>query len=191
MSIIVAVKKENSIVIASDSVFTEGDWNMDTKYRSNTKKIFSIKDSFVGIVGESAHHNVMMHLYRKQPDLFCLSNIEDIFDSFLKIHPILEENYYIDSDVEDEGYQSSQIHYLIANSSGIFEVRPNREVNQYHKFWAIGSGRNYALGSMYTQFDNIVDPIEIAKNAVLASCEFSSSCGLPVSIETVNITKLQ
>ncbi len=56
---------------------------------------------------------------------------------------------------EDDPYESSQITALLANPNGIFfGVYSLREVYEYERFWAIGSGADYALGAMQAVYDN-------------------------------------
>ena len=83
---------------------------------------------------------------------------------------------------EDVAYQSSQIDALIANENGIFGMFEFREVHEFEKFWAIGSGKAYALGAMYAVYDRFDDPEEIARVGILASCEFDNSCDLPITV---------
>ena len=90
---------------------------------------------------------------------------------------------------EDLGYTREQIDALIANEYGIFGMFEFREVHEFEKFWAIGSGKAYALGAMYAVYETLADPVEIATVGVLASCEFDTSCDLPVSIHALSLNK--
>ena len=89
----------------------------------------------------------------------------------------------------DVAYQSSQIDALIANQHGIFGMFEFREVHEFEKFWAIGSGKAYALGAMYEAYERVEDPTEIAKIGVRASCEFDNACELPLSVYVLDLKK--
>jgi len=52
---------------------------------------------------------------------------------------------------------ASQIDALIANAYGIFGMFEFREVHEFEKFWAIGSGKAYALGAMYAVYETLAD----------------------------------
>ena len=62
-----------------------------------------------------------------------------------------------------------------------------REVHEFEKFWAIGSGKPYALGAMYAVYDQLDDPEEIAKMGITASCEFDNACELPMSLYSLKL----
>jgi ATP-dependent protease HslVU (ClpYQ) peptidase subunit len=64
-----------------------------------------------------------------------------------------------------------------------------REVFEYDRFWAIGSGSSYALGAMYTVYDRLSTAEEIAEVRVSASCEFDDGTGLPFTIHSTKLLK--
>ena len=59
----------------------------------------------------------------------------------------------------------------------------------FKKFWAIGSSKAYALGAMYAVYDALKQPEDITRVGIHASCEFDSSCDLPMSLYTINLVK--
>ncbi len=118
-------------------------------------------------------------------------NKENIFDTYLKLHSILKEKYFLKTEErDDDEYESSQIDGLIANPNGIFGIYSLREVYEFEKFWAIGSGQNYALGSLFSTYDLFVETEQIAEIAVKAACEFDDGCGLPLTIHSVILNQV-
>ena len=80
-----------------------------------------------------------------------LASRAEIFETFRLLHPLLKERFFLNTKEHDsDPYESSQISILIANPHGVFAVESYREVFEFERFWAIGSGRRYALGAMYT-----------------------------------------
>jgi ATP-dependent protease HslVU (ClpYQ) peptidase subunit len=81
-----------------------------------------------------------------------------------------EEAFLNPKEEDDDPYESSQMTVMIANPSGIFAVYSMREVFEFDRFWAIGSGRSFALGAMYAQYERarsyIVKPVN--KDELLA-----------------------
>ena len=76
-----------------------------------------------------------------------------IFETFRKLHPILKEQHFLNpKEEEDDPYESTQMTALIANEHGIFGVYSMREVFEYSRFWAVGSGREFALGAMHAEY---------------------------------------
>lgn len=67
--------------------------------------------------------------------------------------------------------------YLICNKTGIYLVSSDMSVTKFKKYWAIGSGQEFALGSIYSLFDKLSNPKEIAKTAVESAINFQRDCG--------------
>ena len=82
---------------------------------------------------------------------------------------------------------NGQIDALICNPKGIFGVYSLREVSEYTKFWAIGSGSEFALGAMHALYDRLDSAEEIAKAGVEAGAEFNNASSLPMSIQVIDL----
>lgn len=188
MSTIVVVKKNGKACIAADSLTTFGDLRMGSAYDSGYDKIQKYSDGYFGIVGSAAHALVMESVLKKQKVKIDFSNRMAIFETFRKLHPILKDKYFLNAkDEEDDPYEASHIDALICNANGIFGIYSLREVSQYKKFWAIGSGSEYALGAMYALYDRMDSAEDIAKAGVEAGAEFNSSSALPLSFYTIDL----
>ena len=182
MSTIVVVKKGDHVAIAADTLSTLGDTKCDSKYFDDKDKILRFGDSFIGTTGSTAHNNVLQSIIRKYPERLCFDSAEDIFATYLRLHPILKEEFYLRPDEkEDDPYESSQIGALIANPYGIFGMYSWREVEAYSRFWAIGSGSDFALGAMFSVYDRLVEASEIARIGAAAGCEFDDGSGLAIT----------
>ena len=70
---------------------------------------------------------------------------------------------------------------LIANSS-IFSVYSMREVFEYTKFWAVGTGREFALGAMHSQYQRMRNAIAVATAGIEAGAMFDKNSALPMTI---------
>ena len=188
MSTIVAVKKNGLAVIGADTQFNRGSLIVQSKYQKNHKKIIRFKDSYLGIIGSSAHHNVMNSILSKYRKDICLNSIKDIFETFLWLHPKLKDEYFVNtSEEKEQEYESNQLHILLVNPCGIFDIMSYREVTEFSRFWAIGTGDEYALGAMYAIYDKVDDPRQITKTALSAACEFNENSGLPLICHTVKL----
>ena len=188
MSTIVAVKKNGLAVIGADTQFNRGNLIVQPKYQKNHKKIIRFKDSYLGIIGSSAHHNVMESILRKYRNDIRLNSTKDIFETFLWLHPKLKDEYFVNtSEEKEQEYESNQLHILLVNPSGIYDIMSYREVTEFSRFWAIGTGDEYALGAMYAIYDKLDDPRQIAKTALSAACEFNENSGLPLISHSVKL----
>src|SRR5579864_113679 len=168
MTTIFVVRKGDSVAIAADSLTTFGDTRLAAEHDRTYDKIVRYRDTYIGLCGSAAHQLVFESLLAKHGDLD-FSGKSAIFETFRKLHPILKEQHFLNpKEEEDDPYESTQITALVANQHGIFGVYSMREVFEYSKFWAIGSGREFALGAMYTQFERLKSAEAIAKIGIEA-----------------------
>ena len=188
MSVIVAVKKSGKIVIAADTLYSFGNTKVTPAYIAKRSKIHQFGSSYIGLTGASATDNVFQNLIEKHKDILSFDNEEMIFKTLLEIHPILKDEYFLNTyDDNEPTYEPSKLEGLIANPNGIFGIYGRREVYKFEKFWAIGSGEDYALGSLFSTYDVFDKPEQIAELAVRASCEFDDGCGLPLELYSIEL----
>ena len=188
MSTIVAVHKNNKICIAADTLTTFGDIRQSNEYDMTSEKILKHEDDYIGIVGSAAHHLVMQHVLEKESSEICLDSPIEIYNTFLHLHPILKDQYFLNAkDDDDDAYESSRIDALIVNKNGIFGVYSLREVFQYKNFWAIGAGAEIALGALYAMYKVEEDAEKIACCAIEASAEFHTSSALPLTQYSIQL----
>jgi ATP-dependent protease HslVU (ClpYQ) peptidase subunit len=132
------------------------------------------------------HQQVLEHLFAGVENPPVLSSAAEIFDVFLKLHPRLKREYFMNSGGgDDDAYESSQMALLIANQHGIFGLYANRTVLEYECYWALGSGSSYALGAMHAVYDAMSDAVSIAEAGVRAAIEFDDGCGAPIESHAV------
>jgi len=187
MSTVVAVKKAGKICIAADSLTSFGDLKLSSKYDAAHDKILQFDENYLGIVGSAAHQLVLESIFASKKIADKKINIDlssrlSIFESFRTLHPILKEKYFLNAkDEDDDPYESTQIDALIANPFGIFGIHSLREVTEYNRFWAIGSGAEYALGAMFALYNSASTAEEIAHIGVAAGAEFNNASSMPLS----------
>jgi ATP-dependent HslUV protease subunit HslV len=189
MTTITVVKKGGQVAIAAESLTTFGDTRLARQYKGEHDKILHVAGSWIGLCGSSAHHLVLASALAKIEDVRLGSRME-VFETFRRLHPILKEHAYLNpKEDEDDPYESSQMIALIANDSGIYGVYSYREVFDYDRFWAIGSGRNYALGAMYAAYERMKSAADIAKAGVAAGIEFDTASSGPIVCHTLKLRK--
>lgn len=189
MSTIVAVLKNQKACMAADSLTSFGDTLQAAEFVTDYEKIIPFADrNYIGIVGSAAHHLVMQNLLQTHADKVDFSDRFRIFESMRQLHPILKEEYFLNSkDEDDDSYESSRVDALIMNRNGIFGLYSLREVDQYTRFWAIGSGAEFALGAMRVAYDLMNDASEIARAGIEAGACFDNSSALPLSSYTIEM----
>ena len=190
MTTIVVAKKNGQVAIAADSLTTFGDTRLADPYKRVHDKILRSNGSWIGVSGSSAHHLVLEAVLVEMKDEVRLGSRSEIFETFRKIHPILKERCFLNPKEEDDDpYESSQITALIANPTGIYAVYSYREVFDYDRFWAIGSGRNFALGAMYAIYDQTKTATDLARAGVKAGIEFDKSSSAPFELHTIKLQR--
>jgi ATP-dependent protease HslVU (ClpYQ) peptidase subunit len=191
---LVVVKKAGQAVIATDALITFGDTRLSNRFEANNK-IFKVDApagvSYIGMAGTVAHFPVLRKALASLPkDQLRFGSKDEVFDTFNKVHPVLKEAFFLQTKEDDnDPYESSQFSVLIANSSGIYGLYSYREVFEFKEFWAIGSGRSFALGAMHASWGKAKTAREVALAGMAAGCEFDKNSAGPVELFTVKLKK--
>lgn len=194
MTTLVVVKKVGQAVIATDALITFGDTRLSNRFEANNK-IFKVDApagvSYIGMAGTVAHFPVLRKALASLPkDQLRFGSKDEVFDTFNKVHPVLKETFFLQTKEDDnDPYESSQFSVLIANASGIYGLYSYREVFEFKEFWAIGSGRSFALGAMHASWDKAKTAREVALAGMNAGCEFDKNSAGPVELFTVKLKK--
>jgi ATP-dependent protease HslVU (ClpYQ), peptidase subunit len=182
---LVVVRKGDTVAIAADSLTTFGDTRLSAEHDRTYDKIIRHRDTYIGLCGSAAHQLVFASLLAKHADLD-FADKAAIFETFRKLHPILKEQHFLNpKEEEDDPYESTQITALIANANGIFGVYSMREVFEYNHFWAVGSGREFALGAMHSMYGRLRSAEAVAKVGIDAGTTFDKNSALPLTIYTL------
>jgi ATP-dependent protease HslVU (ClpYQ) peptidase subunit len=89
---------------------------------------------------------------------------------------------------KEDALESSRMDVLIANPCGIFGVSGHRTVQEFSRFYAYGSGSDYALGALYSAYDlKGRSAEELARHAIETANEFDDGTGLPITSFTLRL----
>lgn len=191
MSTAVVVRKQGVACVAADSLTTFGDQKQPPAYDRHSDKLQTVADGAMSIVGSAAHALVLESVLRERRVRFDLRDRLHIFESFRSLHSELKDQYFLNPKEGGEGeqdpYESSRIDAVLANPQGIFGVYALREVYEYDRFWAIGSGAEYALGAMHAAYDSADSAEAIAEAGVRAGAEFDTGSDLPLTKRTFEL----
>ena len=192
MTTLVVVKKAGHVAIAADTLVTFGDTSLTHRFEANSK-IFEVDTpdgpSYIGMAGTVAHFPVLRKAMATMPrEQLKLSSKDDVFETFLRLHPMLKDLFFLQTKEDDnDPYESSQFTVVIANDSGIYGLYSYREVFEFKEFWGIGSGRSFALGAMHAAFPKAKTAREVAMAGLTAGCEFDKNSGGPIDIYTLKL----
>jgi ATP-dependent protease HslVU (ClpYQ) peptidase subunit len=188
MTTIAVVRKNGIAAIAADSLTKWGSAKESATYIANHEKILQVGDSQIAITG-SATFKLILRDYFSGGGEFRLSSAADIFRTWNRLHVALKERYFVlpEEDKED-ALESSRLDVLIANPYGIFGVSGHRTVQEFSRFYAYGTGSDYALGALYSAYEEPARSAEsLARHAIEAAAEFDDCTGLPLTCATVRL----
>jgi ATP-dependent HslUV protease, peptidase subunit HslV len=183
MSTVVVARVGGTLAIASDSLVTFGETRLPPGYEANDK-MFMLDGAWIGAVGSVAHLPVLRQaLASLPPEERRVHSRQGLFETFVRLHPQLKDRFFLNTkEHESDPYESSQFSIVIASPHGIFGVESYREVFEFERFWAIGSGRRFALGAMHAVYGRAKTARDVAEAGVLAGCEFDTSSAGPVRL---------
>lgn len=188
MTIITAVQKDDEIAIACDSQTTYGMTLKQTAdYKVNHLKLISYGHSIFGLTGSTAISQIFEDLLASV-DPVPLASRSEIFRWLLSHQNTLKNEYYLKPDLPGDKQQPTEsqgLHALLVNPHGLFVVNCYRNVTECSKFWAIGSGANFALGALDILYQQNLTAGEIAREAALTATKFNPGCAPPIHVETI------
>lgn len=192
MTTLVIVKKAGQVAIAAETLVTFGDTRLSSRFEANSK-ILRLDTpqgvNYVGMAGSVAHFPVLRKAMGSlPPEQVLLGSKDEIFDTFTRLHPVLKDQFYLQTKEDDnDPYESSQFSVVIANQTGIYGLYSYREIFEFKQFWGIGSGRSFALGAMHAIWDKAKTAREVAMVGVNAGCEFDKNSAPPVELYSLKL----
>jgi ATP-dependent protease HslVU (ClpYQ) peptidase subunit len=187
MSIAVAVRTANEIVLATDSKRTFGGGAVPAENLRDVK-IRRAGGAYIATTGWGVYTNILEDYLRgaKQPRLADSASIFAFFRNFWKA---LHQRYAFVNDQcseTDSPFGDLDASFLIAAPSGIFYVACDMSVTEFEQYYAVGSGAPYALGAMQALYGAKSEAETIARRAVTAASALDIYCG-----GDVNLVKLR
>jgi len=189
MTTIAVVRKNGYAAIAADTLTKWGSGKESAAYVANSTKIVRVGDSYIAGSGTSTFKLILRDYFAQRGVPARFDSVINLFKTWQAFHAVLKERYYLVSvGDKDDTIESSKFDVLIANPHGIFGVGAHRTVQEYRKFYAVGTGTDLALGAMYGVYDNPrLSAEQVARLAIEAAAEFDDATGLPVVSHSVKI----
>jgi ATP-dependent protease HslVU (ClpYQ) peptidase subunit len=191
MTTVTVVKKDGIAAIAADTLTKWGTAKESSDYIVNHPKILRVGNNYVGVTGYATFKTILRDYFDHVQEEVLLDTTSNIFRTWNRLHGILKQRYYLlpEEDKED-ALESSRMDCLIANPYGIFGVAAHRTVQEFSRFYAYGSGSDYALGAMYSVYaDPRLSAEQIARHGVEAAAEFDDGTGAPITSFSVPLLK--
>ena len=187
MSIAVAVRVGDDIVLATDSKRTFGAGAVpDDNFRE--AKMRKVGAAHIATTGWGVYNNILDDYLRtsRTPKLADSASIFAFFRNFWRA---LHDRYAFVNDQCTEGdspFGDLDASFLIVNAQGIFYVACDMSVTRFDNYYAVGSGAPYALGAMHALYGARANPETLARKAVAAASALDIYCG-----GEVNLVKVQ
>ena len=192
MSTIVVVRKNGIAVIAADTMTKLGHNYESAKYIVGGSKMIRVGDNAIAQVGHASFCLVMSSYFDSLKNKVALDSPAAIFKAAQEMHRAFKDDYNLNPNEDsDDPFESSRQQILIANSSGIFGLYALRSVQEYSRFYAFGSGTDFALGAMHALYESDLDAESIARAAIRAAADFDDATAEPIEVQTFKLKKVR
>jgi ATP-dependent HslUV protease subunit HslV len=178
MSIAVAVRTNEHIVLATDSKRTFGGGAVSADNLRDVK-MRRVGNAYVATTGWGVYTNILEDYLRagRSPRL---RDSASIFAFFRNFWQALHRRYAFVNDQcseSDSPFGDLDASFLIAADSGIFYVACDMSVTEFDQYYAVGSGAGYALGAMHALYGGKLDAETVARRAISAASALDIYCG--------------
>lgn len=183
MTTIAAVKKNDLTVLATDSCLSIGSFRMPAQDRAEPSKIISGDGFALAMVGAAVNMLVMRAVIDKLGPI-PLESRQDVFLYFSQVQSEVGDMFpMVAREVNDDsGYEASFFDQLLLIGPGkIYSVSFERNVEEYYRFMAWGSGMDYAVGAMEALYPTWDAP-DIGRRAVEVAAKFDTGSQMPAHL---------
>ncbi|MBL4786823.1 MAG: hypothetical protein JKY49_15530 [Cohaesibacteraceae bacterium] len=184
MSIVVVIRKHGKTIIGCDTKCSDGNLLVPPPEKVNALKFHRIGNAYMGHVGSTAFHTVLDFVTNEYADIFDFTDRMTTYKTMLKLHKIMCDTCLINTYGED--FEGSGLNVVIATPEKIFHVEPDRGVDEFSRFWAVGSGSVAALGALDALYDRIDDIEELLREVLTIACKYDLHSNGPIETEIVN-----
>ena len=171
MTTLCIAEKNGELSLAWDSSISFGPIRVPTNSAQQNPKGLKVNGGLVAVTG-CPTHVLALEILLLDYNLNEIRNRSDLFLMMNKIHTDMKERFHLQVNEEEfDPYESSQFSALIGCNGRIYSVHSYREVIEHGKFWALGSGSDFALGAMASVYDT--EQIEgITRHGLKIACTF-------------------
>ena len=178
MSIVVAVKKNGKTCVAADSQSNFGSRKVPLP-NARARKIRTVGPMILGTTGWALYEDILEDFLQAK-DLPEPIDKPSIFSFFLELWKDLHARYpFVNDQVskDESPFGNLDATFVIAGTTGIFYVASDLGVTRFDRYFAIGSGADFAMGALHHLFELDLDAEAIATRAVETAIAFNIYCG--------------
>lgn len=183
MSIVVAVRKNGQTCVAADTQSNFGSLKVPVE-NAKADKLRPLGSMILGTTGWALYEDIFEDFLRAK-DLPAPVDEPSIFSFFLELWRDLHERYpFVNDQVskDESPFGNLDATFVIAGPSGIFYVASDLGVTRFDRYFAIGSGADFAMGALHQLFEGDLDARAIATRAVETAIAFNIYCGGEIQV---------
>lgn len=180
MSIVFGAIVKGKLAIGCDSGSSAGNLVYPASEKSSWQKIHQIGPAFIGHVGNPVYHTVLDNLALHHSELFDFSDRVSIHRSFDRMQALLVNDYGLRPQGDD--FAGSGLYLLIAVNGKFYSVGTERGVDEYKRFWAIGSGDQIALGAAEASYAGAKSAKQLVQDVITIACKYDLHSMEPMQI---------
>ena len=187
MSIALALEKDGELIVASDTLTSFGHTKVPPTLHA-AQKIRRVGGSYLAATGWGLYENILDDVLARRRNIR-LGSRARIFEFFLRLWTDLHKRYsFVDDQIDEKEsgpFGNLDSTFLVANRAGIFYVGPDMSVTKVERYFAIGSGAQFALGALHALHGTRTPAEAVARAAVEAAIAFDTYCGGETQIHRV------
>lgn len=189
MSTIVVVRRGGLAVLAADTLTKAGHSKDPAEYVANHQKTFRVGQAALATAGPTSMKAILQEHFAGARPAPRFDSVAALVRTWSKVHAALKGGWFMNPvEGSDAAFESTRSDVLVASPHGIFGVSSHRVVQEFTRFYAYGSGSEYAMGAMYAAWaDQALDAEAVAALGVAAAAQFDGSTGLPMTVEVVKL----
>jgi ATP-dependent protease HslVU (ClpYQ) peptidase subunit len=183
----VAVARRNGVVaIGADTLTTHGSIKIQSKYKRDHSKLLPVGDGYLAPVGNGLWRQVLTEYVGGLKTAVAFDSVETIYRALCAMHAGLKESQFLKPDSDE--FEETGLVAVLANPHGIFAVFHDRSVLEFKRFYALGSGAEFALGAMHHAYASGKTAGDIVRAGIEAGAEFDENSGLPLEVHDVRLS---
>ncbi len=184
MTVAVAVRKNDRMVLAADSLVNFGGQRFPPD-NCRFNKIYKVGQTAFVWAGWSLYSEFLTaHLAKNAPPPN-LDSEAAVFDFFIRFWHAMRDDYTFiarNSSGVDHPFVDLESVFMLVNRHGMYRVSGDMDVTEFQHYCAVGSGSRYALGALRVLYEERLDAGQIAQRAVQVGIDFDVHCGGPIEM---------
>ncbi len=190
MTTILVTRKQGEVCIAADSLAKYGSTLEGAALVANHDKLVQVGDAWLAPTGPASAQLLLNSYFADEKRARDFSSTQGIFETFVDMQGILKDDYFLNpKEDERDPFDSLQMEILIASPAGIFGVYPLRSVQEYTRYYAFGSGAEYALGAMHQAYDSCSNVRDVAQAGMEAATALDDSSSMPLTMQVIALNQ--